>query len=276
MTMPDDLPVTDLLVTDLLVTELRELARRVAVEATELATRLRSVGLSVERKSTVTDLVTNADRACEELILGRLADARPDDATLGEEGGATEGSSGVRWVIDPIDGTTNYVYDHPGWACSIAAEVGGVAVAGAVVVPTLGAVFTAGAGQGTTLGSRMLRIAEPPRLTEALVATGFGYEARRRRHQAVILSHVLPRGRDIRRAGAAAVDLCSVAAGRVDAYYETGLGPWDLAAGALIATEAGARVGSLDGGPAVAGELVIATHPDLFDALCALLREGGA
>lgn len=274
--MPDPLLGTDLLVTDLLVTELRELARQVAVEATELATRLRADGLDIDRKSTLTDLVTNADRACEELILGRLAVARPDDATLGEEGGATEGSSGVRWVIDPIDGTTNFVYDHPGWACSVAAEVDGVPIAGAVVVPTLGAVFTAGAGQGATLGTRTLRIAEPPRLAEALVATGFGYEARRRRQQGLILARVLPRIRDIRRTGAAAVDLCSVAAGRVDAYYETGLGPWDLAAGALIATEAGARVGALDGGPAVAGDLVISAHPDLFGELCELLRDAGA
>jgi myo-inositol-1(or 4)-monophosphatase len=137
-------------------------------------------------------------------------------------------------------------------------------------------VFTAGAGQGSTLGTRTLRIGEPPPLGEALVATGFGYEARRRGQQALVLTHLLPRVRDIRRTGAAAVDLCSVAAGRVDAYYETGLGPWDLAAGALIATEAGARVGALDGGPAVAGDLVISAHPDLFGALCELLRDAAA
>ena len=259
-----------------LVDDLRLLARDVAVEATDLAVRLRAEGLDVDSKSTATDLVTNADRACEDLIIARLSALRPDDGTLGEEGGARSGTSGVVWVIDPIDGTTNFVYDHPGWGCSIAACIDGVAVAGAVAAPTIGAVFSAGAGRGATLGDTPLRLQPPPVLAEALVATGFGYSGEQRAAQASILGHLLPRVRDIRRVGAAAVDLCSVASGRVDAYYESGLAPWDLAAGALIAAEAGARVGALDGGPAVASGLVVASHPLLFDELCRLLADAGA
>jgi myo-inositol-1(or 4)-monophosphatase len=255
--------------------ELAALARQIAHDAAFHAAELRQLGLTVSTKSTGTDMVTDADRATEALIIERLLAERPDDGILGEEGGERHGSSGVRWVIDPIDGTTNFVYDHPGWAVSIGAEIDGEVVAGAVAVPTLGAEFHAASGHGAYLGDRRLHLPSPPPLAEALVATGFGYAAERRARQGTVAAALLPRVRDLRRMGAAAVDLCSLAAGRIDAYYEAGLQAWDLAAGGLIATEAGARLGALSGGPARPGD-VVGCHPDLFDELVGLLLELGA
>jgi len=254
-----------------LIGELRRLAVDTATEAAALAARLRREGLHVDRKSTATDLVTNADRACEALIIERLLTARPDDGTLGEEGGNRTGTSGVVWIIDPIDGTTNFVYDHPGWNVSIGAEIEGEISAGAVVSPTVDSTYTAGLGQGATLNGRELHLGDAPSLAEALIGTGFSYSPTTRAEQARVLVDVVPHVRDVRRMGAAAVDLCSVGSARLDGYFERGLERWDLAAGSLVATEAGARVGGLDGGPAVPGETVIAAHRDLFDPLRRLL-----
>jgi myo-inositol-1(or 4)-monophosphatase len=231
-------------------------------------------------KTSSTDVVTEMDKASERLIVDRIRAARPGDAFLGEEGGETGGSSGVRWVVDPIDGTVNYLYDLPDWAVSIAAEVEGEVVVGVVAVPMRGELYTAARGQGAHLvrvdGSiRPLRCNTGVSLGQALVATGFGYAAERRAHQAEALLHVLPRVRDIRRCGSAAVDLCSVAAGRVDAYYERGPQVWDFAAGALIVQEAGGTVGGLNGSPP-SPELTIAAGPDLFGPLHDLLAEAGA
>lgn len=256
---------------DQLIVELRQLALDTATEAAALAVRLRAEGLRVDRKSTATDLVTNADRACEALIIERLLEARPDDGTLGEEGGNRTGTSPVVWIIDPIDGTTNFVYDHPGWNVSIGAEIDGVISAGAVVSPTIDSTYTAGLGHGATLNGRELHLGHAPSLAEALIGTGFSYSPATRLEQALILVDVVPNVRDVRRMGAAAIDLCAVGSGRLDGYFERGLERWDLAAGSLVATEAGARVGGLDGGPAVAGETVIAAHRDLFDPLRRLL-----
>ncbi|HEU5159309.1 MAG TPA: inositol monophosphatase family protein [Streptosporangiaceae bacterium] len=228
----------------------------------------------VETKSSPTDVVTQMDQAAERLIVDRIRAARPGDAFLGEEGGSSTGSSGVRWIIDPIDGTVNYLYDLPDWAVSIAAEVAGEVVAGVVEVPHRGETFTAVRGEGallhTTTGTRELRCPTGVSLDQALVATGFGYFAARRAHQAEVLRGVLPRVRDIRRGGSCCVDLCSLAAGRVDAFYERGNQEWDIAAGGLIVREAGGRVEGLAGAPA-GPELTIAAAPDLFPALHDLL-----
>jgi myo-inositol-1(or 4)-monophosphatase len=261
----------------LLEAELLDIARRAAAAAVELIHGQRPPTFDVSSKSTATDLVTEMDTASEGLIRGIIAARRPDDSIIGEEGGesGSAGGSGVTWWIDPIDGTTNYVYDHPGYNVSIAAGVGGRTLVGVVADPTHGRTYSAVRGGGARCDDRPLRLGPPPPLERALVATGFGYDPDRRARQGQVVAGLLPKVRDIRRMGAAALDLCSVGAGRVDAYYEAGLSVWDLAAGALVAEEAGARLGSLDGGP-VRPDSVLATHPELFDPLRELLVELGA
>lgn len=229
----------------------------------------------VVTKTSATDVVTEMDEASERLIHDALLAARPHDGFVGEEGTDQAGTSGVRWVVDPIDGTTNYLYGHPGFNVSIAAEVAGTVVAGVVVDPLHGDTFAATPGEGATRNDRPIEVSGETRLAHALVATGFSYEAERRRRQAVVLARVLGEVRDIRRVGAAAVDLCSVACGRVDAFYERSLQPWDYAAGALIALEAGAVVGDLDGGPP-SSRFALAATPGLFEPLRALLVGAGA
>ncbi|WP_460306173.1 inositol monophosphatase family protein [Actinocorallia aurea] len=224
----------------------------------------------VATKSSATDVVTQMDQAAERLIRERIGAARPGDAFLGEEEGDTVGSTGVRWVVDPIDGTVNYLYDLPDWAVSIAAEVDGTAVAGVVEVPRRGWTFTAVLGGGAFLNGEPIRCTAETELQRALIATGFGYAAERRAAQARVLSGVLPNVRDIRRNGAAAIDLCQVAAGRLDGYYERGVHAWDIAAGSLIVTEAGGKVGGLRGAPA-GNELTIAAGAELFGPLHDLL-----
>ncbi|MFC7327379.1 inositol monophosphatase family protein [Marinactinospora rubrisoli] len=255
--------------------ELLELAVDVAGEAGLLAAEGQAKVAVLDTKSSPTDVVTEMDRATEELIRTRLLAARPGDAVLGEEGGAATGSSDVRWVVDPIDGTVNYLYGRAEWAVSIAAEVAGEVVAGVVAAPVRGEQYTAVRGGGAYRDGVPLRAAPAVPLEFALVATGFGYGARRRAHQAEVLRTVLPRVRDIRRAGAAALDLCALAAGQVNAYYERGLNPWDWGAAALIAQEAGSRVGGLHGAPPNPG-LTIAAPPGLFEELHDLLAPLGA
>lgn len=261
--------------------ELAALALDTARAAAALAVELRAAPLEVDTKSTRTDLVTNADRAVEALIVERLRAARPDDGVLGEEGaGGDHGSldAEVVWIVDPIDGTTNFVYDHPGWAVSIAARLGGVGgddVVGAVVDPRHGDEFVAIRGAGATRNGHPITIGPPAPLAEALVATGFGYDPARRARQAEVFVTVLPHIRDTRRMGAASVDLCSVGIGRVDAYYELGLAAWDLAAGVLVATESGARVEELHGGRPQPDGIVVAAHPGLWDELAELLIRAG-
>jgi myo-inositol-1(or 4)-monophosphatase len=226
-------------------------------------------------KSSPTDVVTASDTAAEQLLRARLLGARPQDSFLGEEGAADEGTSGVRWVVDPIDGTVNYLYGIPAYAVSVAATSGGEPLVGVVHNPVSGETWTATRGGGARLDGRRLRVSGCDRLDRALVATGFGYESRRRAHQADVLRQVLPRVRDIRRAGAASLDLCALASARVDAYYERGLKPWDLAAGGLVAREAGAVVGGLSGAPA-GEDIVVAAGPALFRPLHDLLLPLGA
>ncbi|MGH3392191.1 MAG: inositol monophosphatase family protein, partial [Actinomadura sp.] len=228
--------------------ELLELAVATAREAGRMLVDKRPVEgpAVVQTKSSPTDVVTQLDQAAERLIVDRIRAVRPGDGFLGEEGGAHAGSTDVRWVIDPIDGTVNYLYDLPDWAVSIAAEVGGETVVGVVEIPRRGETYTAVRGGGalahTASGPRELHVNIGVPLNRALVATGFGYAASRRAHQARVLTGVLPEVRDLRRGGSCSVDLCSLAAGRVDAYYERGVQAWDIAAGALIVEEAGGRV----------------------------------
>jgi myo-inositol-1(or 4)-monophosphatase len=231
----------------------------------------------VQTKSSPTDVVTEMDRKSEALITSRIRAHRPADAVLGEEGGQTDGGTGasrVRWVVDPLDGTVNYLYGLRDWAVSIAAEVDGTVVAGVVEVPRAGETFTAVAGQGAWLhrgGARLaLHCPDGVPLGQALVGTGFGYDAGRRQIQGEVVAALLPYVRDIRRAGSAAVDLCSVAAGRLDAFYERGLNYWDFAAGGLIAREAGATVGGLAGRPE-STSLTVAAGPGLYQQLEAFL-----
>lgn len=230
---------------------------------------------TVETKSSGTDMVTEMDLAAEQAVVEAIRAERPDDAILGEEGAAEAGTTGVRWIIDPLDGTTNYLYRLPVWAVSVAAEVDGEIVAGAVHDPVHQETFRTVRGGGATLNGGELNRAsgwsrEPPELATALVATGFSYDPATRREQAVALAGIIHRVRDVRRAGAAALDLCWVAAGRLDLYYESGLQPWDWAAAALVATEAGIIVGGLDGGPP-SRQLVIAAPPHLDAPFRALL-----
>ncbi len=267
---------------------LSRLAIAVAQEAgTLISSAARSDPEAVTTKTSATDLVTATDRAVEALITDRLLSARPGDGVLGEEGASVTGTSGVTWVVDPIDGTTNFAFGYPAFCTSIAAEVEGQAVIGVVHDPVRGQTFSAVRGvgaflDGTTLEGTSLegtalavRSAGPP-LAHALVGTGFGYDADRRAAQGAVLARVLPHVRDIRRAGSAALDLCTVACGRLDAYYERGLQHWDHAAGALIATEAGAWVGTREGGPLDVERTVVAVRPDLLEPLLALLRAAGA
>jgi myo-inositol-1(or 4)-monophosphatase len=233
---------------------------------------------AVHTKSSPTDVVTEMDQAAEDLIRGRLLAARPGDTVLGEEGGQTGPGEGVRWIVDPLDGTVNYLYGLPDWAVSIAAEVDGDIVAGAVSVPLRQCLYTAALGSGAWLesawhpGRRQLACNPAVPLPAALIATGFGYGAGQRAGQGRVVAAVLPRVRDIRRGGSAATDLCSVAAGQVDGYYERGLQYWDLAAGALIAREAGAVTGGLRG-QAAGTAMTIAAAPGLFAELHDLLAD---
>ncbi len=260
---------------DTLLDELLGLARDAAGRAGDMLVEALDRPRTVASKSTSTDLVTEMDRASEELIVSHILEHRPDDAILAEEGSDRTGTSGVRWVIDPVDGTTNYVYGHPGWGVSIGAELDGELAVGVVADPAHGDLYTARRGGGAFCNDLPITVSDCTDLETALVATGFGYERGRRRDQATALVEILPRVRDIRRMGAAAVDLCAVARGRVDVYFEAGLSAWDLAAGTVIAREAGARVLSMDGGAPRPGS-VLASPPALVEPVLELLHRSGA
>lgn len=256
--------------------ELLALALDVAERASRLLVDDRPVDLAVTSKSTPTDPVTEMDRASERLIVETVRARRPDDGFLGEEGSDSAGTSGVVWVVDPIDGTVNYLYGQPHWAVSIAAELHGEVVAGVVAAPMLGEVYLAARGGGARLRRRdgseqVLRTSSAASLDRALVGTGFGYDAARRAAQGAVVAALLPEVRDIRRCGSSALDVCAVAAGRLDAYYERGVNHWDTAAAGLIAREAGASVGGLDGAPD-SPELTLAATPALFAPLEQLLK----
>lgn len=229
---------------------------------------------TVDRKSTETDLVTDLDRWAERHITERLLAARPDDGVEGEEGAAITGRSGITWCVDPIDGTVNFVHGLPGFCVSIAARVEGRSIAGSVLSPLHRDRFEATLGGGATRNGRPIRVSSPASLARSVIGTGFAYDPLRRRRQAEVVVQVIDRIADVRRSGAAAVDLCSVACGRLDGYWEVGLNDWDHAAGALIAAEAGATVSVLDG----PGRLsyTVAAPPEVYDELHALLASAGA
>ena len=253
--------------------ELLRLARNTAVTAGALAHRRRTEGVEVaDHKSSPVDVVTLADRETENLIRSLLADARPDDGFLGEEGGAEAGSSGLTWVVDPIDGTVNYLYGIPHWAVSIAVVEGDPdpltwrALAGCVTNPVAGEIYTATDAGGAFSGNQQLRVAEPASLAQSLIGTGFSYDSQTRARQGAVVAELLPLVRDIRRFGTASLDLCAVATGRLNGYFETGLKPWDHAAAALVAREAGAAVVGLGGAPA-SDAFILAAPPELLSVL---------
>jgi myo-inositol-1(or 4)-monophosphatase len=246
-----------------------ELARRAAHAAGDVLLRFygrEPVGLG--SKSSFTDMVSDADREAERSIRELLAAERPQDGLLAEEGSRAEGRSGRRWIVDPLDGTVNFLYGFPAWGVSVALEDGQGPAVGVVHSPVHDETFCAVRGEGARLGDRPLHVRDPVGLDRAMVATGFSYEPERRAEQAEVMRRLLPRARDIRRAGAAALDLAWVAAGRVDAFYERGLKAWDLAAGQLLVEEAGGVVAGLDGEPA---GVVAAATPALLDELQALI-----
>jgi myo-inositol-1(or 4)-monophosphatase len=256
---------------------LRELAVRLAEEAGALlagyAGRLHE--LTVEAKTSATDPVSEADRAAELLIAEQLAASRPDDGLLGEEGQASRrGTSGLRWVVDPLDGTVNFLYALPAWCVSVAVEDDHGVLAGAVHQPTARETFHAARGHGAATAGRAMGVSTVDALDRALVATGFGYDREVRHDQAADVAQLLGEVRDLRRCGAAALDLAWTAAGRLDAYYEYGLQPWDWAAGRLLVTEAGGVVSEHHrrlGGRYLPG--MVAGGPTAHDALATWLEQ---
>ncbi len=254
--------------------ELRDLGLSVAREAGELVIRLRRAGVEVAgTKSSPIDIVTEADRASERLVHERILAARPDDGMVGEEGSADTGTSGVVWIVDPIDGTVNYLYGLPHFAVSIAAELDGQVVAGVVVAPALGLEYVATLGGGATCNERVISPRPVVPLAERLVGTGFSYEQPARARQAGYMAHLLPRIRDLRRLGSCALDICAVASGSLDAYVEEGAHIWDHAAAGLVVAEAG---GTLEVTRSPAGKrLLICASEAGFQAFRAAVVDAG-
>lgn len=220
-------------------------------------------------KSSATDPVTDADRCAESTLVKLITSERPDDGLLGEEGAERESTTGIRWVIDPLDGTVNYLYGLDSFAVSIAAEDADGPIVGVVHNPLSKRTFHAIRGVGASVDGRPLKVRDPVPMGHALVATGFGYDPEYRRRQGALIAALLPRIRDIRRIGSASLDLCAVASGSVDAYFEEGVKAWDVAAGGLIAQEAGAMALRT---PPIAGQpgLLMAGRA-LFDELAEAL-----
>lgn len=254
--------------------QLLELAEDAARQAAVLlADRFRGPASGVGSKSTHTDLASDADRDAETLITRVIRGARPEDGFLGEEGGETASSGELRWVLDPLDGTINFLFGLPAWCVSIAAVDKKGTLIGLIHNPLMNETFTASRGGGAHLNGSAIHVSDRADLSSALIATGFAYDAARREEQGAVVARVLPKVRDIRRAGSASLDFASLAAGRVDGYYEGPLAPWDRLAGELIASEAGAVVGDIP----IAGtseSVVVASNPALQPALLRLLEEG--
>lgn len=259
-----------------LADELLLVASELARAAGDMALAGRKAGLqNVQTKSTATDMVTEFDRASEKLIVEGMRERRPLDAIVGEEGASIAGTSGITWYIDPIDGTTNFLYDLPAWAVSIGAEDSNGPLAGVVYIPSLGEMFSATRGGGAFLNGEPIRCNTIADVSQALVCTGFSYSAEQRTIQAKRVSQFIHKIRDIRRAGAAAIDLCFVACGRIDAYFEENLHQWDIAAGILIAHEAGCRSGDFSGNSARPAE-ILTSSPAIFDQLSQLIMAASA
>lgn len=247
--------------------ELIAIAEQVARAAGQLLMD-RPDSFTLTEKSSAVDFATQMDQQAEKLIVESLLMTRPHDGIIAEEGAEKQSKSGITWVIDPLDGTINYLYGLPGWNISIAAKDKDGVIAGVVYAPTQGALWKATKGFGAYLNDNKIKCNDPINLNMALIATGFSYDLELRKEQGARIERLIPQIRDIRRNGAAAVDLCYVAMGAVDAYYESSLKEWDFAAGGLIATEAGAIITGRSGG-APDGDMVVCAGPSLHAQLLA-------
>ncbi len=248
--------------------ELLELAHKVGAEAAALLMD-RPPAFEIEEKTTAIDIVTQMDKKAETFIVQSILAKRPDDGMIGEEGAAIESTSGITWVIDPLDGTVNYFYGLPGWNVSIAAQDRDGSVVGVVTAPTINSTWWATRGGGAYFNGSKIKVNEPVEFDRAFIGTGFQYDVSHRMRQIENVGRMLPLIRDIRRNGAAAVDICSVAMGALDAYFEDGLKEWDWAAASLVATEAGARFGLYGAAPYMT---TLAAGPTLFAELEAFLN----
>lgn len=254
--------------------QLLALAEQIAKKAGELLMS-RPTNFELDQKSGVLDFATQMDHESEKLIVASILQARPDDSIIGEEGSDRTGSSGYTWVIDPIDGTVNYLYGIPGWCISIAVKDRDGYLVGVVHAPSFAMTWSAIRGGGATCNGKPLRCNEPVAMNLALIATGFAYDLERRKPQAEFIRELLPKIRDIRRMGACAVDICMVASGSVDAHFEAGVNEWDYAAAGLIASEAGAKFAHLKGIWDGEKYFVLAAGPTLFAALAEALAPHG-
>lgn len=255
--------------------ELLNLAESIALKAGSLLVN-RPSKFDLDQKSGVFDFATQMDHESEKLIVSAILAARPDDGLIGEEGANRESKSGVTWVIDPIDGTVNYLYDIPGWCISIAAKDRDGGLAGVVYSPATQSLWKAHRGGGAFLNGNPIKCNDPVALNRALVGSGFAYDLEKRKIQAALIARLLPEIRDLRRLGACAVDMCHVASGSLDAYFEAGVNEWDYAAAGLIATEAGAMISIDEGIWNGEKNMVIVAGPALHPALSAQIRAGQA
>lgn len=247
--------------------DLLSLATTIAHRVGAVALAGRKRGLTdVSTKSTSTDMVTEYDRLTELSIISALRAKRPNDSIVGEEGGGHAGTSGITWYVDPIDGTTNFLYDLPSWTISLGAHDADGEFVGVVFCPPLNETYSAIRGCGAHLNGVSISCNPIDDVSNALVATGFNYSPTNRVVQAKRIPFIIDKIRDVRRLGAASLDLCFVACGRYDAYYEEHLFPWDLAAGTLIAKEAGCALGSIDGGEHIPSA-ILASAPGVFSQI---------
>ena len=256
------------------VSKLLAIAESIALKAGELLMR-RPSNFELDQKSGVLDFATQMDHESERFIVSSIQKACPNDGIMGEEGANHEGTSGLTWVIDPIDGTVNYLYAFPGWCISIAVKDANGSLVGVVNAPTLGMTWSATRGGGSFCNGVPLRCNDPVPLNRALIATGFAYDIERRKGQADFIQSLLPKVRDIRRMGACAVDICMIASGNIDAHFEAGINEWDFAAAALIAQEAGAKFASVKGIWNGEKYFVLSAGPSLFEALAKELEPLG-
>jgi myo-inositol-1(or 4)-monophosphatase len=259
------------------MSRLLELATAIAREAGGVARARFHEPRTIRTKTSEIDLVTDVDHALDALIRERIRRARPDDALLTEESSAESGSSGVRWIVDPLDGTTNYAHGFPHYAISIGVEVDGQRATGVVYDPMRDELFAAEAGKGATRNGQPIRVSETSELRRALLATGFAYDVHQKRTpNLTYFERFIGRAQAIRRAGSAALDFAYVACGRFDGYWEIHLAPWDVAAGLLLVEEAGGRISDFDGGAAPAsGARIVSSNGRVHAAMLDVLRESG-
>jgi myo-inositol-1(or 4)-monophosphatase len=261
-----------------LLKQLTEMALDIAQSTGRLLVEDRPAVMQVETKTSETDVVTAMDKAAEAHIISEIRAQRPDDLFIGEEGSVNNSANptNVKWIVDPIDGTVNYLHKHPIWSVSIGVQVDDITQVGVVHAPLLGEIYLAVRGQGAFLlnksGKSKVEISRNTILGHTLVATGFSYESKKRKKHSKVIHEISDKVRDFRRDGSAAIDLCMVGLGRVDAYFETGLHPWDYTAGALFVEEAGGITGGVSGKP-LSDDLAIAANPGVFEEFSELIRD---